>query len=369
MIGLHGLVFAYETRPNLKELVTVRTSASVPFGGRYRAIDFALSNLQDAGCKDVGILVHGKYQSLIDHVGTGKTWDMSRVRGGLRILPPFNLDTKHYGTFRGKMEALAGIEEYIRNIRQDYVVLMEGDLVTNLPLKKVLDAHIASAADVTCVCGDDSFYVDNGTYFETDTDGKVKDVLVNIHTPRGRRGLGVYIMSTKQLIKFVEDCTAHDKYSLAHDVLQANKDKLNIRTFIWDGYAAQIRSVKEYYDRSMQLLDPDIRKDLFCEERQISAKSAARSSSFILPGGSIRNSIVADGCVIEGTVENSILFAGAKIGKGAVISNCVLGQDIEVGAGAEMSHIIADKDVKISEGQTILGSASYPIVVSKGSTV
>ena len=119
----------------------------------------------------------------------------------------------------------------------------------------------------------------------------------------------------------------------------------------------------------MQLLDPDIRKDLFCEERQISAKSAARSSSFVLPGGSIRNSIVADGCVIEGTVENSILFAGAKIGKGAVISNCVLGQDIEVGAGAEMRHIIADKDVKISEGQTILGSASYPIVVSKGSTV
>ena len=369
MIGLHGLVFAYQTRPNLKELVSVRTSASVPFGGRYRAIDFALSNLQDAGCTDVGVLVQGKYQSLIDHLGNGKPWDMARIRGGLKILPPFTLNEKHNGTFRGKMEALAGIETYLREIRQDYVVIMEGDLVSNLPLKKILDKHIETGADVTCVCGNDSFYVDNGTYFETDADGKVKDILVNIHTPRGRRGLEVYVMSTKLLIKFVEDCIAHDRYSLEHDVLQANKDSLNIRTFVWDGYAAQIRSVKEYYERSMQLLDPEIRDDLFCEERQISAKSAGLSSTFILPGGSMRNSLIADGCVIEGSVENSIVFAGVKVGKGAKISNCVLFKGSVVGEGVEMKYIIADKNVKVSAGQTILGSASYPIVVSKDSTV
>lgn len=369
MIGLHGLVFAYQTRPNLKELVAVRSSASVPFGGRYRAIDFALSNLQNAGCTDVGVLVQGKYQSLIDHLGNGKAWDMARIRGGLKILPPFTLDETHHGTFRGKMEALAGIEVYIREIRQDYVVLMEGDLVSNLPLKKILDQHIATGADVTCVCGNDSFYVDNGTYFETDAEGKVKDVLVNIHTPRGRRSLEVYVMSTKQLIKFVEDCIAHDRYSLEHDVLQANINTLNIRTFVWDGYAAQIRSVKEFYDRSMQLLDPEIREDLFTEERQISAKPAGMSSTFILPGGTMRNSLVADGCVIEGTVENSILFSGVKIGKGAKVSNCVLFKGASIAEGAEIKYIIADKNVKVTAAQTILGSASYPIVISKDAKV
>ncbi|MDO4178226.1 MAG: glucose-1-phosphate adenylyltransferase subunit GlgD [Phascolarctobacterium sp.] len=369
MIGLHGLVFAYQTRPNLKELVTVRSSASIPFGGRYRAIDFALSNLQNAGCTDVGILVHGKYQSLIDHLGNGKAWDMARIHGGLKILPPFTLDDTHNGTFRGKMEALAGIESYLRSIRQDYVVLMEGDLVSNLPLRKILEQHIESGADITCVCGNDSFYVDNGVYFEAEADGKVKDVMVNIHTPRGRRGLEVYVMSTQLLIKFVEDCIAHDRYSLEHDVLQANKDKLNIRTFIWDGYAAQIRSVKEFYDRSMQLLDPEIREDLFCEERQISAKPAGKSSTFIMPGGSVRNSLIADGCVIEGSIENSIVFAGVTVGKGAKVSNCVVFKNTQIGEGAEMRYIIADKDVQVGAGQTILGSASYPIVVGKGAKV
>lgn len=369
MIGLHGLVFSYQTRPNLKELVAVRSSASVPFGGRYRAIDFALSNLQNAGCTDVGVLVQGKYQSLIDHLGNGKAWDMARIRGGLKILPPFTLDETHHGTFRGKMEALAGIEVYIREIRQEYVVLMEGDLVANLPLKDILNQHIASGADVTCVCGNDSFYVDNGTYFETDHEGKVMDIMVNIHTPRGRRGLDVYVMSTKQLLKFVEDCTAHDRYSLEHDVLQANIDKLNIRTFVWDGYAAQIRSVKEFYDRSMQLLDPEIREDLFCKERQISAKPAGMSSAFVLPGGTVRNSLVADGCVIEGTVENSILFTGVRVGKGAKISNCVLFKGASVDDGAEIKYIIADKNVRITASQTILGSSTYPIVISKDSQV
>ena len=140
MIGIHGIVFAYQQRDNLQELITQRASASLPFGGRYRAIDFAISNLVNAGAVDVGVLVQERYQSLLDHLGTGKNFDLSRKRGGLRILPPFNImDNDGRKTFRGKMDALCGIRGYIADIRQDYVVMLDGDLVTNLPIKDIVE--------------------------------------------------------------------------------------------------------------------------------------------------------------------------------------------------------------------------------------
>lgn len=133
MNRMHGIIFAYEQRGELRELTERRTAASMPFGGRYRAVDFALSNLLNAGVTDVGMVLHGRYQSMLDHVGSGKVWDMSRKRGGLHLLPPFNyLHEWGVTPFRGKMEALAGVRDYLNEIRQDYVVLMEGDLVANL---------------------------------------------------------------------------------------------------------------------------------------------------------------------------------------------------------------------------------------------
>ena len=174
MNGLHGIIFSYEKRNDLRELSEIRSSASIPFGGRYRMVDFALSNLVNAGVTDVGVVLHGRYQSMVDHLGTGKVWDLSRKRGGLRILPPFNYQ-KDWGTmpFRGKLEALAGVRTYLDTIRQDYVALMEGDLVANLPLADIYEDHVKSGADITVVCGNDSFATAGGTYFEKNAEGRV----------------------------------------------------------------------------------------------------------------------------------------------------------------------------------------------------
>ena len=252
MNGLHGIIFSYESRNDLKELVSFRSAASVPFGGRYRMVDFALSNLVNAGVTDVGVVLHGRYQSMIDHVGNGKVWDLSRKRGGLHILPPFNYQ-KEWGVmpFRGKIEALAGVRTYLDEIRQDYVVLMEGDLVVNLPLAEIQAEHVKSGADITVVCGNDSFATADGSYFEVDQDGRVTEVLYNMNTPRGYRGLEVYILSTKLLKELVDECYAKDQYSWRRDVLRAKKDTLKLNSYIWAGFAAQVRSVQEYYDRSM----------------------------------------------------------------------------------------------------------------------
>ena len=369
MNGLHGIIFSYEKRNDLRELGEIRSAASIPFGGRYRAVDFALSNLVNAGVTDVGIVLNGRYQSMLDHLGTGKVWDLSRKRGGLRILPPFNYQ-KDWGVmpFRGKIEALAGVRTYLDTIRQDYVALMDGDLVVNLPLADIFEEHVKSGADVTVVCGNDSFATEDGTYFEKNSEGRITEVLYNLHTPRGYRGLEVYILSTQLLKDLVDECAAKDQFSWRKE-LQTRKDSLYLRSYIWSGFAAQIRSVQEYYDRSMQLLNPAIRAELFCPERPIRAKGADKSSTYLGPEGKCVNSLVAEGCRIEGTVENSILFPGVVVEAGAVVRNCVLFKETVVRRDAQLSYIIADKDVEVLSNRTLMGHATYPIVLAKGSKV
>ena len=369
MNGLHGIIFSYEKRNEMQELGQIRSAASIPFGGRYRAVDFALSSLVNAGCTDVGVVLHGHYQSLLDHLGTGKAWDLSRKRGGLRMLPPFNYQ-QSWGAmpFRGHMEALAGVRSYLDTIRQDYVALMDGDLVANLPMNDIYESHVKSGADITVVCGNDSFATDDGTYFEI-SDGRVTEVLYNLHRPRGYRGLEVYIVSTRLLKEMVDECAAKDQYSWRRDVLQARKDQLYLRSYIWSGFAAQMRSVKEYYDRSMQLLDPVIRADLFTPVRPVRAKGTDKSSTYVGPEGVCVNSLFGDGCSIEGVVENSILFPGVNVNKGAVVRNSILFKGTDVLGGAKLAYVICDKDVKVQENRTLMGHATYPIVVAKGSIV
>ena len=369
MNGLHGIIFSYEKRNNLRELGEIRSAASIPFGGRYRVVDFALSNLVNAGVTDVGVVLNGRYQSMLDHLGTGKVWDLSRKRGGLRVLPPFNYQ-KDWGVmpFRGKIEALAGVRTYLEEIRQDYVALMDGDLVVNLPLADIFEEHVKSGADVTVVCGNDSFATEDGTYFEKNSEGRITEVLYNLHTPRGYRGLEVYILSKKLLCEIVDECTAKDQFSWRKE-LQTRKGSLYLRSYIWGGFAAQIRSVQEYYDRSMQLLDPAIRAELFCPERPIRAKGADKSSTYISPNGRCVNSLVAEGCRIEGVVENSILFPGVVVEEGAVVRNCVLFKEDIVRRNAQLAYIIADKDVEVLADRTLMGHATYPIVLAKGSIV
>ena len=247
MNGLHGIIFAYEKSPGLRELTEERMPGSVPFGGRYRAIDFMLSNMHNAGITDVGVVLHGNYQSLIDHIGNGKTWDMARKNGGLKLLPPFADERKYRGeAFRGKLDALSGVRSYLQGIRQKYVVLSDSDLIINLPLQQVLDAHIESGADITCVCTANGAFVENATYFTLDGTGKVSETRCAPHTASGYRSLEIYLLSRDLLLELVEECAAQEKYSFRRDVLCAMGAKLDLRGFVWDGYAAQLRSVREY---------------------------------------------------------------------------------------------------------------------------
>ena len=371
MKGLHGIIFSYEKHNNLRDLTANRMPASVPFAGRYRIVDFILSSMVNAGITDVGVVLHGNYQSLLDHLGSGKDWDLSRKYGGLKLLPPFAYEQS--GTirqFRGKMEALAGVRSYLEGIRQSHVVLSDSDLIINIPLQDVYQDHLSSGADITVVCTSNVAGPEDATYFRLDSAGRVTETLFALRDPAGcHRSLEIYILSKQLLLDLVDECMSHDLISFRSAVLQAKVDTLNIHSFVWDGYAAQIRSLKEYYDRSMELMDSAIRREVFHPQRPIHTKERNDASTYIDPDGSCRNCIVADGCTIEGTVENSILFRGVSVARGAEVKNCILMQDVTVSRDAVLHHVIADKNVEIMDSRTLIGHDLYPLAIAKGSKV
>lgn len=373
MKGLHGIIFAYEKSNDLKELIAHRIPASIPFAGRYRMIDFILSSLVNAGVTDVGVVLHGQYQSLLDHLGSGKDWDLSRSHGGLKLLPTLAQTQSGRVEFRGHMDALAGIRryKYLEAIRQDYVVLADSDLIINIPLQDVYQSHLDSGADITAVCTSDlTGHPEDATYFQLDETGRVTKTLYGLRSPADHhRSLDIYIISKKLLLDLVEECTANDLYSFRGAVLQGKGDQLHIQSYVWDGYAAQIRTVKEYYDRSMELLDPSIRREVFHPDRPIFTKERSDASTYLDPTGTCCNSLVADGCTIEGSVENSILFRGVSIARGASVKNCVLMNDVTVDRDAVLHHVIADKNVEILPERTLMGHETYPMSIAKSNTI
>ena len=369
--NLHGIVLAYRSDPALRELTQHRNTCSVPFGGRYRIIDFMLSNLVNAGVSDVGLIVNESYQSLLDHVGSGKDWDLSRKNGGLRILPPFSYShTPTVGGNRGRMDALVDVRSYLTKIRQDHVVLTWGDIVANLPIEKVFEQHLKTGADITAVCtgkptGDPTVC----TYFTVGANGTVTDVAVHPTEPMGCETLECYIMSKQLLLNLVDYAAAHRIHSFSEGVLLAMSGQLKIVPYLFDGYVARIHSVASYFARSMDLLDPKVQAELFDPERSIRTKIHSLPATYYSTEGRAHRSLMADGCIIEGTVENSILFRGVKVEKGARVSNCILMQNTIIKEGATLTYAITDKNVTINSGRMLMGHENYPLAIEKNSVV
>ena len=360
MNDLHGILFAYRSDANLGELTRPRNTCSLPFGGRYRLIDFMLSNCVNAGITDVGVVVHQSYQSLLDHLGSGKDWDLSRKHGGLRILPPFSYTEQGHGEYRGSMEALAGVYDYLEDIRQDYVLLAWGDTAINLPVSEVFEQHLSSGADITVVCtptlkGAPRF----SEYVEVSEEGRITDLSIHpTAADKALESLEIYVLSKRLLMDMVDYCAAHDVSNFSRGVLQPRMKSLKMMPYVHKGYVGRFQSVGDYYQRSMELLDPAVRADLFNSARPIRTKDQSNPSTYYGPESVSKCSLVADGCQIEGEVSNSILARGVIVEKGAKVSDSVLMQGTVVKAGASLSYVIADKDVTVNEGRMLMGHAT-----------
>ena len=370
MSDFHGIIFAYGSVSGLGELVSTRTAASLPFCGRYRLIDFALSSMMNAGILDVGVIMQRDYQSLLDHIGSGKDWDMGRRIGGLRMLPPFGLPEYHKGDYTGTIEALNAVSTYIRELRAKYIVLVQGNVAANLDLRDAMRRHIKSGAEITAICTETTPEYRHHRYV-VDDDGFARSMIFNQTSEgEGVASLEAYIISKELLVTMMDSCAAANHYHFHRDAIAAylaTGGKVNI--YVHEGYAKRIMSTETYFRCSMDMLRPECRADLFPADRPVRTKSHEDVSTYYGEDAFIRNSLVADGCIIEGEVRNSIIFSDVRIAKGAKLNNCIVMRGGEIGENVILSSVIADKYASVSAYQTLMGSEKLPIVIPKNSKI
>lgn len=366
-----GLVFANMHDTTLGDMTKNRTMGSVMFGGRYRLIDFPLSNMVNSGISEVGVITKSNYQSLLDHLGSAREWDLARKKGGLYILPPFgNVESTLY---RGRIEALYGAMSFIKHSRAKYVILSDCDVVTNIDYKPIVAAHIESGADITAVAHTGVYSSDDiktSTVFNVDADKNVTSVLINPDiSGTCTTSLNVFVMSMDFLIETVNDAMARGNVSFDRNILQEKCRELKIKIYEYDNYFSKLNSPESYFKSNMALLEPENARKLFVPKRSIYTKVSDNAPVKYDLDSKVSNSLIADGCIIEGEVENSVLFRGVKVGKGAKVKNCILMQGTVVGDNAELSYLITDKNVSICENHILTSSPQYPMYVGKGASV
>ncbi len=372
-----GLVFSNIHDKSIPELTRRRTMASVPFGCRYRLIDFALSNMVNAEISKVGVIVHNNYQSLLDHLGNGKDWDLARRSGGIKVLPPFitaydSLAASQLYTTR--LHALMGVLSFIQHCTEEYAVLSDCDVICNLDIKDVIAKHEASDADITFVTKKEFLTEQKAqtrTFFET----KDKKITQVYSSPKHISGeydvsLNVFVMKTKLLYDILVDAMSHDLKSFSLDIMAKHVEDMHLAIYEHNDFYATIGSMEEYFECNMKLLDKDVRKALFSvPDRAIYTKVRNSAPTQYADSANVKNSLIADGCEIEGTVENCIIFRGAKVSKNAVVKNCILMQDAYVGENAKLNCVITDKNVVIKDDRELSGHPTIPFYLNKGVTV
>ena len=346
-----GLIFANMHEENLPELTKARAMASVPFGARYRLVDFPLSSMVNSGISQVGIITQAKYYSLMDHLGMGSEWDLARKTGGLHILPPYGRSDN--GVYRGRLEALAGAAEFIHESGAEYVIMSDSNVVANIDFKPIIEFHEKKGADITCVYGKGVYDADRTSRFTVlgvDDNDVVYDVLSRPSiSGEVKPTLNIYVTRRDFLENIIRESECRSLYSFETDILQHKLHDFKIFGYKYDGYFACISSFADYYAHSMELLsDASARDALFnVKDRPIYTKVRNSVPAFYAASSSVRNSMVADGCEIEGSVENSILFRGVKIGKNATVKNSIIMQDTVIGTGVQLDCVITDKNVVI----------------------
>lgn len=371
-----GIIIGFDGNNDLRELSEHRPVASVPFGGRYRVIDFMMSNLVNSGCYQVAVLMRDKYQSLLDHLGSGKDWDLSRKRGGMFLLPPNAFAPKSSPlvteNYRTSLEALGSISDMLNKNKSEHVLICSADIVANIPLDEVMKEHKKSEADVTIVCTKNPEGGAFDMFLGLSTRHEVEDIR-NGDNMGGKckyKSMGIYIMKRKYLQSLLSDCVTHNLRSFERDAMQhVFKRGDKVHGYVFDKYSAKIENVKGYFYASMDMLDKDIRDQVFLKNRPILTKIYDEAPTYYGEDAEVSDSLIADGSRIEGTVENSIIFRGCTIAKDAVVKDSIVLPNSSIGEGVELSYVVTDKGVTVRENRKMMGSATYPVAIAKNATV
>ena len=370
-MNVMGIIFANDG--TIGSLTDSRTTASVPFGGRYRQVDFHLSNMAAAGIRRVGIISRHNYQSLMNHIGSGEEWDMELEEGGLEFLTPYAMSTTD--NYRGKLETLYSAMAFLQYGPDDEYVVMSGSaILSNIDLRDVIASHVASGKDITVVTKDG---VANGRKtldlaVKLDSQGQISDIAVDyVAGPEYLASMDIFVLSKKWLREKVNEFIARNLFHMDRDLVLGlwQKNAVSINVYQFKGIALYNESIEDYFHNSLALIDKDVRHDLFGFNHSVFTRVRDRVPTYYGESCEIENCLVADGCILEGEAENSILFRNVTICEGAEVENCVIMNDAVIGKGAQLKNVILDKDVTVRPGAKLYGSPNNPIIIKRGETV
>jgi len=368
MKDMMGLIFSDSNESRLNELTEKRSTRALPFGGRYRLIDFILSNMVNSGIVNVGVMTQINYSSLMDHLGSGAPWDLNRKHYGLFILPPY-IRGGVMGLSAGNVDQLYGVLTFLRRSRQQYVLLASGNVVCNITFREALEMHIEKNADITAIYNEESISekdFNEYTTYDVDENGRVTKIEHNPHFSKSNCvGMDMFIVERLRLIEMIEEAYASGAHDFIRDVLLANLKNLNIYGYKFDGFVGRVDSVKSYYENNMKMLDSVVRRELFESENLIYTKVKDQVPTHYGNNASATDSLIADGCEINGTVENSIIFRGVHIGSGSVVRNCIVMQNSVIEENCELDSVVIDKECTLRQGQRLIGQACFPVILPK----
>lgn len=368
--NIMSVIFASDLESKLNELTIHRTTASLPFCGRYRFIDFALSSLVNSNITSIGIITKSNYSSLMDHIRMGRDWDLNRKNSGIVVFPPYVSNISR-SVYKGKVEALHGILDYITNTKEEYIVLTNSNIAANIDYDEVFEAHIKNNADVTMITHMAKTTNSTRVVVESDENNIVNKLLIKQAKSEEpcQVALNIYLMKKDLLVKMIEEGYEQGYMDFERHMLQQNVDKLRIFAFQHTGYSAIIDDIQSYYVESMKTLKSEVRNDLFYRSGKIYTKTKDSVPAVYREKSSVKNSLIADGCDINGTVENSILFRGVVVKEGAVIRNSIVMENGVIEKNANLGYTITDKNVVITEDRRISGYDTYPVVIAKNKIV
>ncbi len=372
-----GIIFPNSYDDQISALCNERLMASIPFASRYRMIDFLLSSMVNCGIDNISIIVRKNYRSLMKHLGAGREWDLTRKNGGLNIVPPFA--EKTVKVYNGRVEALASIVDFLKTQKEEYVVIADSNIVANFNFNAMLKEHIASGADVSIAYKEEEIpynfmnlqpNMSKDLYYTLQLeDGRVVDIHTNSKESGAQNfSMNIYMIARELLIEQIQNAYARGYVYFERDVLAPQLNKLKVYGYKYEGYTARITDIESYYNENMKLLD-DANLDALFEPSPIYTKIRDDNPTRYIGDSKVKNTMVADGCVIEGEVENCILFRGVKIGKGAVVKNSIIMQDTTIRDNAQIDYVITDKEVTVSAGRCLKGNSSFPVFVPAYKTI
>ncbi len=369
MKDVMGMIFTGSNDARLRELTTTRAIAALPVAGRYRVIDFLCSSMVNAGIRNVGIITQKNYHSLMDHLGSGKEWNLHGKINGLHILPPF-LTRENVGLYPGVLDALRSNTNYLQRSKQETLVLSNSMIIYNAHLDELVQFYRDTGADITLMYTKDPAMKrdEYGTYLNVDESGNVTDVEVDpTHPGCENTYMQVMVIRREFLIELVDRAVSRGLHNLDQDLIQrmVAEQQAKINAVEYKGLCWQMDSVQSFFKFNMDVLDSEKRHRLFREDLPVFTKVRDEMPAHYGDNSQIINSLVADGCQIEGTVENSVLFRGVKVAPNAHVKNCIIMQDGQVHEGADIVNCILDKQAVIKRNSRLIGPDAYPIVIAK----